>query len=73
LCRDQLRGPLRLLSNGYARAFAGVKLPEREADPSLPPSAKVKNAGSYTSTPHYDFMAWCLIKQWVHFHGMVLI
>jgi hypothetical protein len=28
----------------------GVKRPEREADNSLPSSAEVKNAGSYTST-----------------------
>jgi hypothetical protein len=40
----------------------GVKRPGREADHSPPPSAEVKNAWSYTSTPHYAFMAWCLVK-----------
>jgi hypothetical protein len=40
----------------------GVKRPEREADHSPPSSAEVKNAGSYTSTPQYVFMAWCLVK-----------
>jgi hypothetical protein len=35
---------------------------EREADHSPPSSAKVKNAYSYTSTPPYDFMTWCLVK-----------
>jgi hypothetical protein len=33
-----------------------------EADHSPPSSAKVKNVWSYTSTPQYVFMAWCLVK-----------
>jgi len=41
----------------------GVKLPEREADNSSPFSTEVKNVWSYTSTPPYVFMAWCLIKR----------
>jgi hypothetical protein len=40
----------------------GVKRPGREADHSPPSSAEVKNAWSYTSTPPYAFMAWCLVK-----------
>jgi hypothetical protein len=40
----------------------GVKRPEREADHSPPSNAEVKNAWSYTSTPHYVFMAWYLVK-----------
>jgi hypothetical protein len=40
----------------------GVKRPGREADHSPPSSAEVKNAWSYTSTPQYVFMAWCLVK-----------
>jgi hypothetical protein len=40
----------------------GVKRPGREADHSPPSSADVKNAWSYTSTPQYVFMAWCLVK-----------
>jgi hypothetical protein len=40
----------------------GVKRQEREADHSPPSSAEVKNAWSYTSTPPYVFMTWCLIK-----------
>jgi len=39
-----------------------VKWPGREADHSPPSSAEVKNVCSYTSTPHYVFMAWCLVK-----------
>jgi len=35
--------------------------PGREADHSPPPNAEV-NAWSYTSTHHYVFMAWCLVK-----------
>jgi len=50
---DQLWGPLGLL--GTRGSF-----PEREIDHSLPSSAKVKNAWSYTSTPQ------------VHLQGMVL-
>jgi hypothetical protein len=41
----------------------GVKQPGREADHSPPSSAEVKNAGSYTSTPQYVFMEWCLVKR----------
>jgi hypothetical protein len=40
----------------------GAKRPGREADHSPPSSAEVKNASSYTSTPQYIFMAWCLVK-----------
>jgi hypothetical protein len=40
----------------------GVKRPGREADHSPPSSAEVNNARSYTSTPQYVFMAWCLVK-----------
>jgi hypothetical protein len=40
----------------------GVKRPGREADHSRPPSAIVKNASSYTSTPQYAFTAWCSVK-----------
>jgi hypothetical protein len=40
----------------------GVKRPWREDDHSPPSSAAVKNAWSYTSTPQYVFLAWCLIK-----------
>jgi hypothetical protein len=43
-----------------------------EADHSHPSSAKVKNAWSYASTSQYVFMAWCLIKQKIHLHGVVL-
>jgi hypothetical protein len=41
----------------------GIKRPGREADHSLPSSSQVKNAWSYTSTPQYVFMAWCLFKR----------
>jgi len=35
-----------------------VKRSGHEADHSPPSSAEVKNAWSYTSSPHYVFMAW---------------
>jgi hypothetical protein len=40
----------------------GVKRLGYEDDHSPPPSSEVKNAWSYTSTPQYAFMAWCLVK-----------
>jgi hypothetical protein len=40
----------------------GVQQLDREADHSPPSSAKVNNAWSYTSTPHYTCMAWCSVK-----------
>jgi hypothetical protein len=58
-------GPLSLISSGYC-GFS-LWLLGHEADISPPFSAEVKNAWTYTSTPPYPFMAWCLIK-----HGMVL-
>jgi hypothetical protein len=39
-----------------------VKQPMRAADQSPPSSAKVRNAWSYTPTPQYVFVAWCLVK-----------
>jgi hypothetical protein len=39
-----------------------VKQLGHEADNPCPSSAKVKNAWSYTSTPPYIFMVWCLVK-----------
>jgi hypothetical protein len=40
----------------------GVKRPGYEPDHTPPSSAEVKNEWSYTSTPQYVFMAWCLVK-----------
>jgi hypothetical protein len=37
--------------------FPRVKRPGREADLSPPSGAEVKNSWSYTSTPHYVFVA----------------
>jgi hypothetical protein len=41
--------------------------PRREADNSRPPSADVKNAWLYTSTPHFVFMEWHLVKHGYNF------
>jgi hypothetical protein len=43
-------------------SFPGVKRPGREADHSPQSTAEIKNAWSYTSTPQYIFMVWCLVK-----------
>jgi hypothetical protein len=47
---------------GTRGSFPRGKRPGREAEHSPPSSAEVKNAWSYTSTPQYVFMAWCLLK-----------
>jgi hypothetical protein len=47
---------------GTRGSYPGGKAAGREADHSPPSSAEVKNAWSYTSTPQYAFMAWCLVK-----------
>jgi hypothetical protein len=39
-----------------------LKRPGREADHSSLSSDKTENAWTYTSTPQYVFMAWCLAK-----------
>jgi hypothetical protein len=44
-----------------------VKWPEREADHSSPSSIEVKNAWNSTSTLVDVFMAWCLVKNRIHF------
>jgi len=40
----------------------GLKQPGRVFGNSPPSSAEVKNLCSYTSSPNYAFMAWCLVK-----------
>jgi hypothetical protein len=45
-----------------------VKRPGREADHSLPSSAEVKNAWSYTSTPPIRLHGWCLVKHRDNFY-----
>jgi hypothetical protein len=47
---------------GTRDSFSGVKRPGREANHSPPSSAEFKNAWSYTSTPQYVFMVWCLVN-----------
>jgi hypothetical protein len=40
----------------------GLKRPEREDDHPSPSGTAIKNEWSYTSTPEYVSMAWCLVK-----------
>jgi hypothetical protein len=51
---------------------SGVKRSGRKAYHSPPSSAEVKNAWSFTSSFQHVLMAWCLIKQEVRLHGVVL-
>jgi len=39
-----------------------MKRLEREADNLFPSSVEVENAWSYTFSPQYVFMVWCLVK-----------
>jgi hypothetical protein len=57
---------------GTRSSFPGVKRPGREADHSPPSNSEVKNAWSCTSAPQYVFMVWCLMKQWIHLHGVIV-
>jgi hypothetical protein len=61
---DLLCGPHSFLSNGYRRGVPspGEKWPAPETDHSLSTSAKIKNTWTYTSTPPYAFLAYCLIS-----------
>jgi hypothetical protein len=61
------------LSHGYREFFPRVKQLWREADHSPPPSAEVKNVWSYTSTPSYVFMTWCLVKYRIRLHDVILV
>jgi hypothetical protein len=49
------------IHNGYKGSFPGANQSEHETDHSLSADVKV-NMWSYTSTPLYIFIAWCLIK-----------
>jgi hypothetical protein len=49
-----------------------VKMLRFEADHSTLSRSQVTNARSYTSTPPYVFIVWCLIKQRIRLHGVVL-
>jgi hypothetical protein len=55
-------GPPTSYPMGTGALSLGMKRPGREADDSPPSSAEIKNAWSYTSTPPYVFMAWCVVK-----------
>jgi len=43
-----------------------------ESDHSPSSSAEVKNEWSCTSMSPYVYMAWCLIKQLLHLHRLIL-
>jgi hypothetical protein len=50
----------------------GAKRPGRESDYSHLSNAEVKNTWSYTSSPQYVFMVWCLLKNKDNFALLIL-
>jgi hypothetical protein len=55
-------GPTQPPIQWVPRLTPGVKQLVCETDHLPPSNVKVKNAWSYTSTPPYIFIAWCLVK-----------
>jgi hypothetical protein len=55
-------GPVQGPTQSPIQWVLGVKQLRCEADHSPPSSTEDKNIWSYTSTPPYAFMAWCLLK-----------
>jgi len=47
---------------GIGDSFPGDKAAGKWSWPLHPSSTEVKNAWSYTSTPQYFFLEWCLVK-----------
>jgi hypothetical protein len=59
----RVQGPTQLPIQWIAGTLSlGVKRSVCEADHLPPCSAEIKNVWSYTSTPKYVFMAWCVLK-----------
>jgi hypothetical protein len=50
----------------------GVKRSGCDADRSPPSNAEFKNEWSYTSTPPYVLISWCLIIHGIRLNGVVL-
>jgi hypothetical protein len=50
----------------------GIKRSGSEADQSPSSNAEVNNVWSYTSTPPYGLMTWCLLTQRICLHGVEL-
>jgi hypothetical protein len=68
LCHRVLRGSPSLLSNGYRGFFPrGVTLTIHQH-----PVPRLRMSGVLPPLPQYFFMVWCLIKQWIRLHGMLL-
>jgi len=59
-------------SNGNRAVSPGLKRTECAPDHTRRSSVEVKNSWSYTSTPPYVFMTWCLAKYTMSFHTVVL-
>jgi hypothetical protein len=69
----QILGPIQSFINFVLWVFyPGVKQPGHEDDHSPPSTAQVKKMWSYSSTPPYVFMAFCLIMRRIHLYVVVL-
>jgi hypothetical protein len=60
------------LSNEYRCSFPEVRRPGREAGHAPQPIVELRMRGAIPPLPQYAFMAWCLIKQWIHLQVVVL-
>jgi len=56
---------------GTGVSSLGVKRLERDTDHLHPSSAEVKNVWSYTCTPPYVYLAWCIVKYGICINGLV--
>jgi hypothetical protein len=60
--RPTLEAHLASYPVGSGGSFSELKWPGTRAEHLPASNAKIKNVWSYTSTPPYIFMAWCLVQ-----------
>jgi hypothetical protein len=66
-------GPTQSPTQWVPRALSpGVKRPGCELTTHLHLLPRLRMREALSSIPKYVFTAWCLLKQWIHLHGVVL-